>query len=225
MRVLLVEDSMRLRKTIGQALRNSQYAVDSTADGEEGLWFAQNNEYDAMILDIMLPGLDGISVLRSLREAGNETHVLLLTAKDAIADRVSGLQAGADDYLVKPFALEELIARVDVLCRRQYASKSNTIQIDDLELHLDRKTVERDGKAIPLTAREYRVLEYLVSRRGQVVSREEIEAHVYDDMAELMSNVVESTICTVRKKIGYQDAKPLIHTRRGMGYIVDAASA
>ena len=221
MRILLIEDSERLRSTVGQALRRSHYAVDETGDGAEGLWYARNTNYDTIILDIMLPSLDGLSVLQRLRESGNATHVLLLTAKDSVADRVRGLRAGADDYLVKPFALEELMARVDALCRRQYEQKSNAIEIDTLVVDLDRKSVTRADHEVVLTSREYRVLEYLAARRGQVVSREEIEAHVYDDMTELMSNVVESTICTLRKKIGQHDNKPLIHTRRGLGYIVD----
>jgi DNA-binding response OmpR family regulator len=221
MRVLLVEDSERLRDSIGTALRNSQYAVDTSADGKEGLWLAHANQYDTIILDIMLPGMDGLTVLREFRAAGGETQVLLLTAKDSIQDRVYGLRNGADDYLVKPFALEELLARVDVLCRRRYGHKQKVIKIGDLCLRLNQKQAERGGELLELKPREYRLLEYLASRHGQVVSRQEIEAHIYDDLVEPMSNVVDSAICALRKKIGGPNAPPLIHTRRGLGYILE----
>jgi len=165
--------------------------------------------------------MDGLTVLREFRAAGGETPVLLLTAKDSIQDRVYGLRNGADDYLVKPFALEELLARVDVLCRRQYGHQQKAIKIGDLCLRLNRKQAERGGELLDLKPREYRLLEYLASRRGQVVSRQEIEAHIYDDLVEPMSNVVDSAICALRKKIGGPDAPPLIHTRRGLGYIME----
>lgn len=221
MRVLLVEDSERLRDSIGIALRNSNYAVDTSADGEEGLWLARANDYDTIILDIMLPGIDGLTLLREYRASGGETQVLLLTAKSSVEERVYGLRNGADDYLVKPFALEELLARVDVLCRRQYGNKQKVIQIGDLCLQLNLKQAERGGVVIDLTPREYRLLEYLASRRNQVVSRQEIEAHIYDDLVEPMSNVVDSAICALRRKIGGLESAPLIHTRRGLGYIME----
>ncbi|HSH15857.1 MAG TPA: response regulator transcription factor [Verrucomicrobiae bacterium] len=221
MRVLLVEDSERLRDAIGTALRNSQYAVDTSADGKEGLWLARANHYDTIILDIMLPGMDGLTVLREFRDSGGESQVLLLTAKDSVPDRVFGLRNGADDYLVKPFVLEELLARVDVLCRRKYGHKQKLIEIGSLCLRLNRKQATRNGEPLELTPREYRLLEYLAARRGQVVSRQEIEAHIYDDLVEPMSNVVDSAICALRKKIGGPDAPPLIHTRRGLGYLME----
>ena len=220
MRVLVVEDSPSLRGTISQALRNSSYAVDSAGDGNEGLWLAESNEYDAVILDIMLPGIDGLTMLKRLRDSGWETNVLLLTAKDSLQDKVHGLRIGADDYLVKPFDLEELLARVWALCRRKYGKKDNKIHIGALTLDLNAKSVQREDGQISLTARELKVFEYLAMRCGQIVSKSEIEAHVYDSEADLISNVVESTICDLRKKLTPNGEAPVIHTRRGLGYYI-----
>src|SRR6202167_2859740 len=158
MRVLLVEDSQRLQKSIGKALRKSGYAVDTSGDGEEGLWLAESNDYDVIILDIMLPKLDGLALLRRLRQKGRQTPILLLTARDTVEDRVGGLQMGADDYLVKPFALAELLARVQALCRRHYDAKSNHIGIADLKIDLTAHTASRNGEALDLNAREFRLL-------------------------------------------------------------------
>jgi DNA-binding response OmpR family regulator len=220
MRVLLVEDSQRLQRSLGKALRKSGYALDLSSDGEDGLWRAESNDYDAIILDIMLPKLDGLALLRGLRERGRQTPVLLLTAKDTVEDRVNGLLTGADDYLVKPFALQELLARVQVLCRRQYGTKTNRLTIADLEIDLSAHTVTRAGQPIDLTARQIMLLEYLALRRGHIVSREEIETHIYNDSTELMSNAVDSAICLLRKKLDSPGAVPLIQTKRGMGYIL-----
>ena len=216
MRILLVEDKNRLREAIGKALRESGYAVDSTDNGNDGLWMGSENTYDVILLDIMLPGLDGLSVLEQLRKRKCDTPVLLLTAKDTIADRVKGLRKGADDYLIKPFALEELLARIEALCRRSYKKSTSTITLNDLVIDSSGKTVKRDGNLIDLTAREYAILEYLA-----IISRSEIEEHIYDELVSPMSNVVDSAICNLRKKIakGPDDAE-LIHTRRGQGYIL-----
>lgn len=224
MRVLLVEDSHRLRETLASALRRSGYAVDLAADGEEALSLATSNAYDAIVLDIMLPKVDGLEVLQRLRRQGNATHVLLLTARDAVQDRVDGLQKGADDYLVKPFSLEELLARVQALCRRVYNQKEPSLKIGDLEVDTVGRRVLRAGQPIELTMREYLLIEYLAHRPGQIVSRAEIEAHIYDDQIDPMSNVVDSAICSLRKKIGTANPAPLIHTRRGLGYVLEAAS-
>lgn len=224
MRVLFVEDSKRLQVTIGAALRRSDYAVDVAGDGEEGLWLAESNDYDVIVLDIMLPKLDGLSLLQRLREKGRSTHVLLLTAKDTVENRVHGLQCGADDYLVKPFALEELLARVQALCRRTYGIKQPRIVIADLEIDTVTKVVSRAGRPVKLKPREYLLMEYLALRTGQLVSRDDIEAHIYDDEADLMSNVVESAICSLRKKIGAPNPAPLIHTRHGLGYVLQMES-
>jgi len=222
MHLLLIEDSVRLQASIGRGLRKAGYALDITGDGEEGLWLAQETPYDAIILDLMLPQLDGLSLLRKLRAAQNAVHVLILTAKDSVEDRVSGLQAGADDYLIKPFAFEELLARVQALCRRNYQRKNPRITIGDLEIDTAKRVALCRGRRIDLTPREFRLLEYLALRRGQVVSRTEIEAHIYPDAADLMSNAVDSAVCTLRKKITAPDARALIQTRRGVGYVLES---
>jgi DNA-binding response OmpR family regulator len=222
MKVLLIEDSKLLQRSVGTALKKAGYAVDVTGDGKEGLWYAESNPYDAIILDLMLPGMDGLTLLHRLRTQGKNTHVLILTAKDTVADRVRGLQSGADDYLVKPFALEELLARVQALCRRGYGRKSSRLRVADLEIDMAARTVTRGGEGIDLTAREYRLLEYLALRRGEVVSRGEIEEHIYGDAVDPLSNVVDSAICVLRKKITPTGGAPLIVTRRGLGYVMDA---
>ncbi len=225
MRVLFVEDSVRLRHSVGQALRHSGYAVDLASDGEEGLWQATSLDFDVIILDLMLPKLDGLTVLERLRGQGKTTHVLLLTARDAISDRVRGLKAGADDYLVKPFALEELLARVEALCRRGYGQKSNCLVVSDLKIDTSAKQAVRAGQALALKPREFQVLEYLARRAGEVATQSEIEAHLYNEEAEPMSNVVESTISSIRRKIQLPGLPPLIHTRRGMGYVLEPRSS
>ena len=222
MKVLLVEDSTRLQMSVGRALRKAGYAVDVADNGEDGLWQAESNDYDVIVLDIMLPKLDGLSLLQRLRQKGRETHVLLLTAKDTVEDRVQGLQQGADDYLVKPFALEELLARVEALCRRAYGSKQTRLVIADLEIDTVAKEVFRAGHPVRLKPREYLLLEYLARRSGQVVTRNEIETHLYDDSVDPMSNVVESAVCSLRKKISASNPAPLIHTRHGLGYVLKA---
>ena len=224
MRILLVEDSPRLQRSLSSALRKTGYAVDVTGDGEEGLWLAGSHDYDVIVLDIMLPKRDGLSMLAELRRRKQPVHVLLLTARDTVADRVHGLQAGADDYLVKPFALEELLARVQALGRRAYGTKQPRLAVGDLEVDTVARCARRAGQAIDLTAREYLLLEYLTRRRGEVVSRAEIEAHIYDEHVDPMSNVVDSAICSLRKKIGSTEEAPLIRTRRGLGYVLDAAA-
>jgi DNA-binding response OmpR family regulator len=223
-KILLVEDSERLRRSVGAALKKSGYLADSTGDGSEGLWLAESNDYDVVILDIMLPGLDGLSLLQRLRKQGKTTHVLLLTARDTIEDRVHGLHLGADDYLIKPFALEELLARVEALCRRSYGNKQSRLAVSDLEIDTAAKEVFRAGQPIRLKPREYLLLEYLAQRAGQVVTRSEIEAHIYNDEVDPMSNVVDSAVCSLRKKIGAANGAPLIFTRHGLGYTLKMES-
>ncbi len=220
MRLLLVEDSERLQTYVGKGLRQAGYAVDVAGDGEQGLWLATENEYDAIILDVMLPKLDGITVLQRLRAEGRGTHVLILTAKDTVPDRVRGLEQGADDYLVKPFAFEELLARVQALVRRKYGEKQGRLAIGGLIIDTVRRVVTRNGETLELRPREYALLELLALRQGEVVSRSEIEQHIYDELAEPMSNVVDSAICLLRKKIDAAEGPSLIQTRRGMGYVM-----
>src|SRR5262245_34864272 len=211
MRVLVVEDSARLRQTIGTWLRRNGFAVDTSADGEEALVAARTNDYDVIVLDIMLPRLDGLALLQRLRQSGKSTHVLLLTARDTVADRVRGLECGADDYLVKPFALEELLARVKALCRRAYGSKRTSLAVGDLEIDTTARKVSRAGQAVTLQPREYALLEYLARRHGQIVTRAEIEQHIYEGETDPLSNAVDSAICALRRKLAEANPAPLIH--------------
>jgi len=220
MRVLVVEDYAPLATSLARGLREEGYAVDVSGDGEEGLWFARQNPYDVIVLDLMLPKLDGRELLRRLRAEGNTVHVLILTALDAVADRVAGLDLGADDYLVKPFAFDELLARLRVQVRRAYASVDTTLRIADLEVDTRRRTARRGGVVIALSAREYALLEYLAHRAGEVVTRTELWEHVYDFAAEPGSNVLDVYVGYLRRKLDDGHAIKLIHTRRGQGYVL-----
>ncbi|MGI8905985.1 MAG: response regulator transcription factor [Candidatus Sumerlaeaceae bacterium] len=223
MRLLLVEDSRILRESLCEGLRRLGHAVDSAGDGEEGLWLAECNGYDVIILDLMLPKLDGLSVLRRLRRQGKTDHVLILTAKDAVPDRVAGLDAGADDYLPKPFEFDELLARIRALVRRSHDTKSPVLELSDsLSIDTVSRTALYRGEPLPhpLTAREYALLELLALNAGKIVSRTEIEQKIYDERAEPMSNVVDVAICTLRRKIDVEGSPSLIVTRRGMGYLL-----
>ncbi|MGH7145273.1 MAG: response regulator transcription factor [Planctomycetota bacterium] len=221
MRVLLVEDSERLQRSIAAGLRGAGFAVDVAGDGKEGLLNAQANDYDVVVLDIMLPGLDGLNVLQALRAAERPARVLLLTAKDTIQDRVKGLELGADDYLVKPFAFEELRARVQALVRRRHGVTTPVLRAGPLELDTTTLTVRWHGDEIDLAPREYALLEYLLQRRSHVVSRSDIEAHIYDEQAEPMSNVVDAAIYALRRKLERPGEPSPIRTRRGHGYQLD----
>jgi DNA-binding response OmpR family regulator len=220
MRLLLIEDSERLRRSLNAGLRDAGYAVDVASDGETGLWMAKEQPYDVILLDLMLPVVPGLQVLEQLRAHGSQAHVLILTARDAIDDRVKGLRAGADDYLPKPFAFDELLARVEALCRRAYGRKAPRLQIGDLVIDRAARSVARAGLAIPLARREFALLEFLALRAGEVVSRAEIEAHVYNDEAELMSNAVDAAVYSLRRRIQPPGTPPLLHTRRGHGYVL-----
>ena len=222
MRVLLVEDYEPLARSVAQGLREAGYAVDRSADGEEGLWYAESNAYDAIILDVMLPRMDGLTLLRTLRERKNPAAVLILTARDRLDDRVSGLDAGADDYLVKPFEFAELLARLRALIRRRYRVGESVIRIADLEVDTGARVVKRRGATVPLSAREYALLEYLALRRDQVVTRAEIWEHVYDFASDPSSNVVDVYIGYLRRKIDHEREPKLIQTRRGQGYLLGA---
>lgn len=221
MRLLIVEDSARLRENLTAGLRHAGYAVDMADTGPQGLWLAGSHPYDCVVLDLMLPGMDGLSVLRKLRADGVESHVLILTARDRVEDRVAGLRQGADDYLVKPFAFDELLARIEALVRRRHNAKSPALRIGELRIDTTQRTVYIADRRVDLSPREYAVLEYLAARRGQAVSRSEIEAHVYDENARLTSNVVDTVIYTLRKKLDLPGRESLIRTRRGMGYALD----
>jgi DNA-binding response OmpR family regulator len=218
MRLLLIEDYHPLQKALAKGLREAGFAVDVTGDGEEGLWYARGNDYDAIILDLMLPKMDGLTLLKKLRAEGRQTHVLILTAKDTLNDRVTGLNAGGDDYVVKPFAFEELLARVRSLVRRKYQDKSPSIRIGDLRIDTAAQRVWRDREEVHLTPREYELLEYLAHRAGQVVSRTEIWEHVYDFHSDASSNVVDVYVGYLRRKIEREGRPPLLQTVRGRGY-------
>jgi DNA-binding response OmpR family regulator len=222
MRALVVEDYAPVRNAVTEGLAENGFAVDSAADGEEGLWLAESNPYDVVVLDLMLPKLDGLSLLKRLRANGSGVPILLLTAKDTLDDRVRGLDSGADDYLVKPFAFAELLARVRALVRRRYDARDPVIHVGDLEIDTTRRTVRRGGEPIALSAREYALLEYLAMRVGQLVTRTEIWEHVYDFNSDAHSNVVDVYIGYLRKKVERDGAAKLIHTRRGQGYVLGA---
>jgi len=224
MRLLLVEDYAPLQKSLAKGLGEAGFAVDVAGDGEEGLWYAQGNDYDAIILDLMLPKIDGLTLLKKLRSSGRQAHVLILTAKDTVLDRITGLDTGADDYLVKPFAFEELLARVRALVRRRYRDKNPTIEIGNLEIDTTTQRVRQQGEVVPLTPREYALLEYLARRTGQVVSRSDIWEHVYDFHSEVSSNVVDVYIGYLRRKIERAGQPGLIRTIRGRGYCLGEPS-
>jgi DNA-binding response OmpR family regulator len=220
MRVLVIEDYLPLLRSLEQGLREAGYAVDTASDGEVGLGLTEATAYDALVVDIMLPKLDGLALVRRLRSRQDPTPVLVLTARDAVDDRVRGLDTGADDYLTKPFAFDELLARVRALIRRGYRAAASVIRVDDLEVDTAARSVSRRGVAIDLSAREYALLEYLATRSGQVVTRSEIRDHVYDFASDPTSNVIDVYIGYLRKKIERDGEAKLIHTRRGLGYVL-----
>ena len=216
MHVLVIEDNELLRDSLLQGLREAGFSVDSAADGKDGLWLAETGDYDVIVLDLMLPGIDGLTLLSSLREKQKDTHVLILTAKDTVEDRITGLNLGADDYLVKPFAFQELLARVQALVRRRYQQKSPSIcWVTSRSIRLRRRLLAM-ASPIDLTPREYALLEYLAFRTGEVVTRTEIWEHLYEFESSTTSNVVDVFIKRLREKLGPQ----LIHTRRGQGYVL-----
>jgi DNA-binding response OmpR family regulator len=224
-RVLLVEDHKPLVRALRQGLEEEGYAVDVAFDGEEGDYKAKSNEYDVVILDIMLPKLDGLTLLQRWRKVGMKTHVLMLTARDQLEDKVKGLDTGADDYLTKPFELEELLARVRALVRRGHEVKDPVIRIFDLEIDTAARTVKRAGQPIHLTPREYGLLEFLAFHRGRVVTRTMIWEHLYDEHDESTSNVVDVYIRYLRNKIDKGYDPPLIMTRWGEGYMLRSEDA
>ena len=223
MRILLVEDEARVASFIRQGLKEEFYTVDVTSDGEEALDIALTEEYDLIILDVRLPLRDGISVCRELRAQGNKTPILMLTARDSVHDRVRGLDAGADDYLVKPFAFEELLARLRALARRPAEVQDSTLQMENLTLDTRTHLARRDSEAIELSAREYRLLEFLMRRPGQVLTRTQIAEQVWGYDFDANSNVVDVYIRYLRRKVDDQFEPKLIQTVRGVGYKLEAS--
>ena len=220
MRVLLIEDHKPLARVLRQGLEEEGFAVDTAFDGEEGDFKARSAEYDAVILDLMLPKIDGLTLLQNWRRDGLKTHVLVLTARGAIEDKVRGLDLGADDYLTKPFELEELLARLRALIRRGHQVKDPVLRVLDLEIDSGSRTVKRAGRPIHLTPREYALLEFLAFHRGKVVSRTMIWEHLYDEQDESTSNVVDVYIRYLRNKIDKGFDPALILTRWGEGYLL-----
>jgi two-component system OmpR family response regulator len=221
MRLLIVEDDMRLSGALARGLRGEGYAVDVAASGDEGLRQARIYDYDAVVLDVMLPGLDGVAVCRALRDAGRWSPVLMLTARDGVGDRIRGLDAGADDYLIKPFDFGELVARVRALLRRGAPERPAVMSAGDLEVDPATRSVTRAGRLVSLSAREFAVLEYLVRRAGEVVTRADLLDHVWDQNYEGSTNVVDVYVGYLRRKLEEPFGRPLIRTVRGAGYVLD----
>jgi len=220
MKLLLIEDYKPLRESMRKGLVENGYAVDSTGDGAEGLWFASTGEYDVLILDLRLPGMEGLEILKRLRAQKNRVHVLIVTAKDSIDDRVEGLDLGADDYLVKPFEFNELLARVRALVRRKYGQKEPVVRVADIEIDTSAREVRRGGRPVDLTVREYAIMEILARKAGRVVSRETIQEGVYDFASELSSNVIDVYIGRLRRKLEIKGGNKILHTKRGFGYML-----
>ncbi len=220
MRILVIEDEPKVARFIERGLRQQAYAVDVAGDGEDGLQLAGDHEYDLIVLDVMLPGRDGFGVLRELRTARRATRVLMLTARDGLADRVRGLDLGADDYLVKPFDLDEFLARVRALLRRAATEAPLLLRHADLELDPRTRKVRRGGKPIELAAKPFAILDLLLRRAGEVVSRAELAEHVWDRYFDPFSNVIDVTMHQLREKVDRGSGPRLIHTVRGVGYVL-----
>src|SRR5690348_1289129 len=225
MRILLVEDGPRIANFVAKGLREQAYAVDVAGSGEDALYQASINPYDLGILDVMIPPPDGFEVCRRLRQSGMRFPILMLTARDATDDRVHGLDTGADDYLTKPFEFRELLARLRALLRRSGELRPNRIEVEDLALDTAAQTAARGGKQIPLTTKEFALLEFLARNVGRVVGREEISEHVWDESFDPFTNTIEVYVNRLRRKIDESAARPLIHTRRGAGYMLAGSEA
>jgi len=224
LRLLLVEDDDRIARFVAKGLREQAYAVDVVAKGEDALYQAAINSYDLIILDVMIPGKNGFQVCRELRRSGQRVPVLMLTARDSVEDRISGLDHGADDYLTKPFEFRELLARLRALLRRSGELRPVQIAVSDLVLDTGAQTVSRGGRTIPLTTKEYALLEFLARNTGRVVGRAEIAEHVWDESFDPFSNLIEVYVNRVRRKLDLNGAKSLLHTRRGAGYFFGVVS-
>lgn len=220
MRILIAEDERDLNIIIAKRLSGEGYCVDSCFDGEEAMLFLSLGEYDAVIMDVMMPKKSGIDVLASMRDHNNTTPCLLLTAKDTVEDKIKGLDSGADDYMVKPFSFDELLARIRVMFRKSAGFSRNQLSVGDLVLDIKTRSVERNGKSIALSAKEFDILEYLVRNQGVVLSRSKIENHVWNFEYSGGTNIVDVYIRYLRKKIDQSFETKLIHTIRGIGYVI-----
>jgi two-component system copper resistance phosphate regulon response regulator CusR len=224
-RILLAEDDRPLRAAIARGLREALYAVDQASTGTQALTLALANSYDAIILDILLPGKNGLTVCRAIRESGNDVPLLMLTALDGVEQRIAGLDAGADDYLTKPFDFGELLARLRALTRRRGEVVASDIVVGDLVIDTLRHTVQRNGRALALTAREFALLLHLARNAGRVVSREELMAHVWEDTGASYSNIIDVYASRLRRKIDEGEATALFSTVRGVGFLLEAPVA
>lgn len=220
MKILVVEDERDLNRIITKHLKKNNYSVDSCFDGQEALDFISYSEYDLIITDIMMPNVDGYEFIDKLRANKNDTPVIMLTAKDTLEDKIMGLDSGTDDYIVKPFEFDELLARIRVLMRRNYGLATNIIQIEEVTLDLAKKQVTKSGEIIDLTGKEYEVLEYLMKNKGSILSRDQILNHVWDYEYEGASNIVDVIIKNIRKKLDRGEGNTIIYTKRGLGYFV-----
>ena len=220
MKILLAEDEIDLNNVITRYLKKNGYSVDSVLDGEEALDYLEYGEYDLVILDIMMPKVNGFEVIKKLRDKGNHISVLMLTARDSADDKVKGLDLGADDYIVKPFDFNELMARIRAVVRRKYGNSSNKLVIGNLVLNISEKSVTRAGKQIELTGKEYEVLEYLMQSKNRILSRDQIKEHVWDFDYEGDSNIIDVLIKNIRNKIDVEGGKQIIYTKRGRGYVI-----
>ncbi|HIU77851.1 MAG TPA: response regulator transcription factor [Candidatus Avilachnospira avicola] len=223
MRILVAEDEKDMNRLISRALEKEGYGVDSCYDGEEAMEYLESADYDGAVLDIMMPKKDGYQIVKELRQKGDDTPVIFLTARDSIADRVKGLDLGADDYLIKPFDFDELLARIRVMTRRKTGQKTSTMIIGDLIIDTASQQVSRGGRNIELSAREYAILKYMALNKGRVLSREQIEDHVWNFDYEGGSNVVDVYISYLRKKIDGSSEEKLIHTAWGRGWVLREA--
>lgn len=222
MRLLLVEDDSRIARFIAKGLREQSYAIDVAGSGEQALYQAAINTYDLVILDVMIPAPDGFAVCRELRKSGHRMPILMLTARDAVEDRIAGLDGGADDYLTKPFEFRELLARLRALIRRTGSLQAAQLVVADLIVDTVGQNVSRRGQAISLTAKEYALVEFLARNAGRVVGRAEIAEHVWDEEFDPFSNLIEVYVNRIRRKVDSGFGKPLLHTRRGAGYVLTA---
>ncbi|MDH3760669.1 MAG: response regulator transcription factor [Gammaproteobacteria bacterium] len=221
MKILLVEDSERLQRSLSTGLQRNGFTVDQAFDGEQALAYIATNRYQVIVLDLMLPGIDGLSVLSKLRADGNDCHVLILSANDQTEDRVRGLDLGADDYLVKPFSFDELVSRLRALNRRRSGDKNPLIEVDGVGIDTVAKLVSFGNTVIALTPHEYRLLEFLAHRRGRVYSHDQLIDQLYDASSYVTRNAVEAHISSLRKRLKQAGAPQLINTRRGFGYLIE----
>jgi len=221
MKILLVEDSERLQRSLVTGLHKSGFTVDQAFDGNQALAFVASNQYEVIILDLMLPDINGLTVLAKIRKDGNDVHVLILSANDQTDDRIKGLNLGADDYLVKPFSFDELVSRLRALSRRRNGTKNPVIEIEGVKIHSVSRYVYYNDKEVPITPHEFNLLEYMARRRGRVFSHEQLIEQIYDACSYVTRNAVEAHISALRKRLAAVDAPPLVKTRRGFGYLIE----